>query len=506
MPLRRGRGRRSPPQARGVDLGEIDEARPDRLVVRPHQRIGALQIDVVLDQHQRPRPELGPQRARGVGQQERPAADRLQRAHQRVERPGTDALVEMRPAPTGRRPARRRAGRAPAARHGPARSAAESPAGRRRRSVDRLGDPLGDAHRGRSPGRSRPAAAGRAARRRITRGRILGRRGAAPPRLIGPNAMGSRAPRVVVSRSPSGPAKMHRGLRPPELGEPLAAAAAGGAQQRRRCRPARTRRSPARLRPPSSRSRWPRRTGPADRRRSRRCSRRRPARRARGSRRRRRSPNRARRRARAPAAAAATSSAALTRRPAPATTPSRGAASTANGQSSGSSSRSRDRRSRARVATARSLRPQLERVLKPRRPSEPSSICDAAQARAARSRAPADLAALARCDASNLPTSVRGSVRPVASSCSFRQVGDRPATSRLVTRAGQLLTPTLANLARPDARALQRQIAPAAPPARRSSASLRLGPAVRSRARTAWSGRGAHGGSLARAADAITAP
>ena len=80
----------------------------------------------------------------------------------------------------------------------------------------------------------------------------------------------------------------------------------------RRRRPPPPRRSPARRPPPSRRWRWPRRTGPAGRRRSRRCSRRRCRRPRRGSRRRRRSRSRGVGRP-AHGAAAAISSSELTR-------------------------------------------------------------------------------------------------------------------------------------------------------------------------------------------------
>ena len=73
---------------------------------------------------------------------------------------------------------------------------------------------------------------------------------------------------------------MHRRVRAPELGQPLAAAAAGRAQHLAAADHGDLGDRPLAGGHHHRRSRSPRRTGPADRRRSRRCSRRRPARRA----------------------------------------------------------------------------------------------------------------------------------------------------------------------------------------------------------------------------------
>ena len=227
MPLRRGRGPdRRRASALRIHLGEIDEARPDRLVVRPHQRIGALQIDVILDQHQRPRPELGPQRARRVGQQQRPAADRLQRAHQRVERRGADALVEMRPPrQAGDRHAAEAAEHQPPgmALHARPRKARQVVVGDRRparRSARR-------SHRARSPGRSRPGAAGRRRARRITAAASSAGRGRGAAQVDRPERHGQQ-------RRPASSSRAARPARQDAPGSPGARTrpAAGGSRRR----------------------------------------------------------------------------------------------------------------------------------------------------------------------------------------------------------------------------------------------------------------------------------
>ena len=74
----RVRGR---PQARAqlgvVGVAQAREARAELVVVGPGQHVGAGQVDVVLDQHQPARAEVGAQRAGGVGQHEDLGAGRL---------------------------------------------------------------------------------------------------------------------------------------------------------------------------------------------------------------------------------------------------------------------------------------------------------------------------------------------------------------------------------------------------------------------------------------------
>ena len=192
------------------------------------ERVQTLQVDVVLDQDERAGTDGGPQRARGVGEDEgidaqvaegrEPAEDGARLPDPRRGERG----------PAAPRPARRRSGRAPSGRRGPARSGVGSPGCRRSRSRPRPRSPR-RRRRGRTRARRRRAGRGR---RRLgasppPSGRARQRRGCGPRRRAG-----SSSPSVTVRRSPSGPQRWIGVSGRRELGQPLPAAAARRAQVR----------------------------------------------------------------------------------------------------------------------------------------------------------------------------------------------------------------------------------------------------------------------------------
>ena len=148
-----------------------------------------------------PGPRSGRSEPDGVGQQQRAAADRLQRAHQRVERLRRRRPRRDGPGPTGRRPARRRAGPSTSR---PAWPCTLGP--RKARQVAIVDRPTGSATRSAMPPRPEPRTSATSgsrppARARITRGGIRRRGARRRARLLGPNAIGSSSPRVVVVRA-----------------------------------------------------------------------------------------------------------------------------------------------------------------------------------------------------------------------------------------------------------------------------------------------------------------
>ena len=146
-------------QARVPDVGQVGEARTDRVGVRAEERRAAGQVEVVGDDHQRAGTVARVHAARGIGQDH---GLRPQAAHQQDrldDQPGVVAFVQVEPALEHRPPGRLRAAPGGAARRVPAPSRPASPAARRRGSRSGRSDrPPG--RRGRSRGRCRPRARG----------------------------------------------------------------------------------------------------------------------------------------------------------------------------------------------------------------------------------------------------------------------------------------------------------------------------------------------------------
>ena len=90
------------PQARAqvlvIDGAHVGEAGAEARVVGTGERVAGQHVDVVGDQHQAPRAGLTPQAAGGVGEQQRFAAEQLERAYGRRHDLDAGALVGMGPA------------------------------------------------------------------------------------------------------------------------------------------------------------------------------------------------------------------------------------------------------------------------------------------------------------------------------------------------------------------------------------------------------------------------
>ncbi len=80
-----------------VGIGHIGKARAQRIVVRAHQRIRALQVDVIADQHQPAALQRQVDAARRVGEHHGPRADGLQHAHSEGHLLHVVAFVQVRP-------------------------------------------------------------------------------------------------------------------------------------------------------------------------------------------------------------------------------------------------------------------------------------------------------------------------------------------------------------------------------------------------------------------------
>ena len=179
---------------------------------------------------QPPGPDLGPQRAGGVGQQQRVAAQGRKPADQAGHLAGRPAFVEMGTGLAGRPPERLRAARERGGRHARRRWAEESRAGRDNRSPPRHRSRR-RAHPGRTPARCRRSARNPGARSATTLSTVTS--ASLPlPRSAGPKEKrqqlghGLRQTRAVIAQH------VHRDVGGGKLVEPLPAAAAGGAGRR----------------------------------------------------------------------------------------------------------------------------------------------------------------------------------------------------------------------------------------------------------------------------------
>ena len=249
MPSRAATCLRQRPQAAVVHLRHVGKARTEHGIVGADERIVAEQVDMILDQGDRARLDLGAERAGGVGQDQRVAAERLQRARQYVDGSSRHALVQMDAAlQTGDLDA------AEAAEHQPSGVALDAGA-RKARQVG-IVDRRGVLDRGRDPvepgaqDQTDPRrAVGKARPNHIDRGRrvvvsaaarpgvlrrclVILRLGPRPHRLCLAEREGERQQVAEGHRlaQPLRIAQVDRHFRAGELGEALAAAAAGRAQ------------------------------------------------------------------------------------------------------------------------------------------------------------------------------------------------------------------------------------------------------------------------------------
>src|SRR5579884_802397 len=71
------------PQPFTVGMGHVRKARSEAFVVRAHERIGSLQVQMIPDQHQCSLPVVGPDAAGRVGQHQHPNAQQPQYAHRK---------------------------------------------------------------------------------------------------------------------------------------------------------------------------------------------------------------------------------------------------------------------------------------------------------------------------------------------------------------------------------------------------------------------------------------
>jgi len=95
--LGRGRFEELPAQPRRPGFGHVREAEPDRIGVRADERVAAGEVDVVADEHQRPRAEARVEAAGGVGQQDRTRAQAFEEEYRLDDEAGVVALVEVEP-------------------------------------------------------------------------------------------------------------------------------------------------------------------------------------------------------------------------------------------------------------------------------------------------------------------------------------------------------------------------------------------------------------------------
>jgi hypothetical protein len=180
-----------------VEVEQRREARPDRLVVGPDERVEALQVDVVGDGDEAPGAGLRAQRAGGVGEQQGLGSQPPERAHRRRHGRRVDALVDVRaPAQAGDRHAVEHTQRE---RAGVARDRAGAEAGQLGvGDRDRVGELVGQRAEARAEHEPEPRTE---ARRALEHG---GRRLArAHRRLSGPKDSGSSSASEVVRRTRS---------------------------------------------------------------------------------------------------------------------------------------------------------------------------------------------------------------------------------------------------------------------------------------------------------------